>query len=423
MCLLLHAKQQQSNLSLSRAADTVVFLRMLEQFKIPAVMETRRKKLLEKLLHLQGDTIREAPPSYENDDGPASPCKESSSELSKRVSVVETKVSEYARIETKAKEMSVTSPKKTAAAKPSEMVEEEPEKPPEEVADYLEPATVVQRREKEGGVEPERPVSTASGASSGKDEQVEAAAAAPGKERKKRFGTGGLKVGAGGLKGLRNRIGKRKKSGQNSVSSSEVAPAENATDSVEQEAGEGQQQQQTELEDSVTVTGGAEGEKKEEEEGELEEGVRILSELEKRVPKRIGKSFNWIKIMGKLKGTTLFLMSGPKEKQLELVGCMVSPSDAAANGIELFSHKEQKQWVFRVETSDLRKRWVEELQKAIDDCPTEPNAPPPPGEGNYNISTAHTHYVHNLHGTCILLVVVMYFLYHSLVVLVDSVTC
>ena len=369
-------------LSLS-VADTVVFLRMLEQFKIPAVMETRRKKLLEKLLYLQGDTIRETPPSYENGD--ATSPTDGKRELARNssVSVVDSKVSEYARIETKAKkEMTAFSPKKAAGTAP-EVAKEEDVAPANEGTDYLEPASVLKRENKkgeDGAAASERPASTASNESDKKEPTEESsgvAAAGEGKGKKKRFGGGGLKV-------LRNKIGKRsKKTGQN-VS---------AVTLVEGENGEQEPAEQGEGEETTSVAGG-EGEEEEKEaeeatEGEgtaekeeevQEEGVRIKSALEKRVPKRLGKSFNWIKIAGKLKETTLVLIAGSKDKELELVGCMVSPSDAAPNGIELFSHREQKQWVFRVETSELREKWVEELQKAIDACPTEPTCPPVEGK-------------------------------------------
>ena len=358
--------------------DTVVFLRMLEQFKIPAVMETRRKKLLQKLLNLQGDTIRETPPSYENGDA-TSPSHEEG-EAAKRSSVVDSKVSEYARIQTKAKEeIAPFSPKKAAGTVP-EVVEEEP--PANEGTDYLVPASVLKRENKKGDDSgaAERPASTASNESEAKKEETEvesgAAAAAEGKGKKKRFG-------GGGLKGLRNKIGKRgKKTGQNvsvvleaeggEPENGEQEVPEQVDDSTSLAGGEGERKEEDEKETKEAASAEGAAEKEVEVEEEQEEGVRITSTLEKRVPKRLGKGFNWISITGKLKETTLVLVAGSKDKELELVGCMVSPSDAAPNGIELFSHKDQKQWVFRVESSELRERWVEELQKAIDACPTEP---------------------------------------------------
>lgn len=45
--------------------ETVVFLRTLASYKIPAVIERRRKELLDKLCLLQEDTIKEAPPIIE----------------------------------------------------------------------------------------------------------------------------------------------------------------------------------------------------------------------------------------------------------------------------------------------------------------------------------------------------------------------
>lgn len=351
---------------------------MLEQFKIPAVMETRRKKLLERLIHLQGDTIREAPPSYEDKVSDATSPKRELGELTRNSSVVDEKVNEYVRIETKAKEeMSTLSPKKVAPAKEPEAVEEE--KPVlYEPSEYMEPTASVERRLKTEETS-ERPVSTASAASSvgSKKEDTDDAngtttTGAPGKEKKKRFGTG--------LNVFRNIKFKSKKSTSNT---SEVAVQQNG----EQMNGD---IAAAEIEDTASIATAEDGDVEGKGEGEIEvsgevekeavvegieeeeeEGVAVKSQLEKRVPKRLGKSFNWIKIFGKLKGTTLTMTTGSKGKDLELAGCMVSPSDAATNGIELFSHKEQKQWVFRVETEELRQKWIEELQKAIDESPVE----------------------------------------------------
>ena len=385
---------------------------MLEQFKIPAVMETRRKKLLEKLLNLQGDTIRETPPSYEDGETPASPNREVG-ELNRKSSFVDDKVSEYARIETKAKgEMSSMSPTKAKSPQPATIEEEKPAQKTEqkleyEPAGYLEPsaAGVPRRSKASSSPEPERPASTISAGSvdskKEESEQVDDGGASV-KEvssKKKRFG----------LKGLKNKIGKRSKKTATSTAATSTAAAnttttelappqtgaqengepavagvseEMATPEVGTGEGEGIGKEGEgigkEGEGEVEEGGGGEEEVVEEEE-ETEEGVRIKSELEKRAPKRFGNGYNWIKITAKLKDSTLTLTTGAKEKQLELMGCMVSPSDATTNGIELFSHKEQKQWVFRAESKELREKWIEELQKAIDECPSEPR---PPTEGN-----------------------------------------
>ena len=271
--------------------------------------------------------------------------------------------------------------------------------------DYLEPSAAgVQRRSRAStSPEPERPASTISaGSVDSKKEEAEqvddgAASAKEVSSKKKRFG--------GGLKGIRNKIkiGKLAKKTAASTTTSnttttELAPPQAAEDqesgepaatAVREEAvtpeiptGEGEENGKEGELDSKEGEGEVEegGEGEVEVEVEAEEGVKITSELEKRVAKRFGSGFNWIKIVGKLKDSTLTLTTGNKEKQVELGGCMVSPSDAATNGIELFSHKDHKQWVFQVESKELREQWIEELQKAIDECPTEPR---PPAEGNY----------------------------------------
>lgn len=374
---------------------------MLEQFKIPAVMETRRKKLLEKLLYLQGDTIREAPPSYENGEGPASPTHE---DLTRKTSFVDDKVSAYSRIETKAKEeMVVLSPKRTTAP-PLEGTEDKPTAASpaaatakNEPAEYLDPSAVVQRRMKSASSE--RPTSALSAASGedvenkkageedtdskkGDAEQVDEGAVKD-SGKKKRFGLkafkklGGKfsKKTAATLEQSPEPSGSVEQQGAAAATEESTGAATTAPAEV-QEGVEGQAEEKGEEKEGETEEGGGEGEGE-----EVEEGVRVKSELEKRVQKRFGTS--WVKISGKLKGITLTLTTGTKEKHLELVGCMVTPSDAAPNGIELFSHKEQKQWVFRVESEALREKWVEELQKAIDECPQEPRRTSLEGKNMY----------------------------------------
>ena len=384
---------------------------MLDQFKIPAVMETRRKKLLQKLLNLQGDTIREDPPSYsEGAGGGESPSTATTNGrrepgvLTRKGSTVDEKVSEYARIETKAKEeMDTLSPRRKAAASAKQAEGVEKENPEGE---YLEPAAIValarhRSGSKEGEGASERPVSTASAASSvessGKKDETEQAddGAVAVKEKKK------TKLGAG-ITRIRKKVkninrGKHKATAapatqQDGEKEKEnTAAAVNGEDTDKAAGGVGEGEEKGGEEGDVAK---GDGEEKGEAEQELEEEVRVKSDLEKRVAKRFGSGFSWVKISGELKGTSLTLTAGTKEKQLELAGCMVSPSDAAPNGLELFSHKEQKQWVFRVESQELREKWVEQLQKAIDECPTSPrSSPPEEGIDTFSEMLVHTNVV------------------------------
>ena len=129
----------------------------------------------------------------------------------------------------------------------------------------------------------------------------------------------------------------------------------------------------------VNGEGGSEPEGEKEEaviEEELEEGVKIRSNLEKKVAKRFG-GFNWVSISGKLKDSSLFFTVDKKEKMLDLSGCTVAKAEDSVTGLEVFSHLDQKQWLLRVESEALRDRWVKELQEAIDQCATQ--LPPEPG--------------------------------------------
>ena len=114
--------------------------------------------------------------------------------LTRKGSTVDEKVSEYARIETKAKEeMDTLSPRRKAAASAKQAEGVEKENPEGE---YLEPAAIValarhRSGSKEGEGASERPVSTASAASSvessGKKDETEQAddGAVAVKEKKK----------------------------------------------------------------------------------------------------------------------------------------------------------------------------------------------------------------------------------------------
>ena len=407
---------------------------MLEQCKIPAVLDTRRKKLLEKLIFLQSDTIREVLPSFDDGDAsadekqdPTSPArKEGEKELKRMSSNVDSKVSEYAKMETRAKKKmeeerrKLTSPThvhgkegegtrttpgnvdakvseyaniQTRAKK--EMEQETPRKKLTSVSDSTEqnkpvvssqPPPAGEHAEKNGSVavaSPEHPPSANNEPDAGKEEE-----SSGGKKKKKRFGVD--------LKGLLGRSKKGETAAaaetaeqkvvaeQNGMQEGDIAETETAAAAgaaSPSATAEPQEEQKTEATEAVE----AEEKEEEEVEEEEEEGVRIKGELEKRVPKRFGSGFNWVKILGKVKETSLILTTGNKEKQLELVGCTVS-SDDVGNKIELFSHAEQKQWVFRVETEELRERWTEELQKAIDECPRELS---PPLQGKYTNHHMH----------------------------------
>ena len=322
--------------------EAIVFLRTLEQFRIPAVVESRRKKLLERLELLQGDTIRGSPPRYSHHD------EESEDRgLKKRDSLlVIERVKEIEEVDAASKQ--TMSPKKEVGS---------PKHVSTETESLTSKEAVVLREKKEGQLKPERPSSTASAEVS----SIGSADEGDKKEEKKKKKKGGSK--SGGLGGFF----KRKKEKGDKVEKEEKG------DKVEKE--EKTENGDKSDHESVSMGGGDDDE------------AKMQGQLERKVGKRFG-GHNWVKQTVSLKGCTLFC-SGEKDKEkdkeaVELIGCTASASSEAANVFEVGGHTDYKQLAFKAESEEARDQWVAALKEAIQSCtPTLEEAEQVEGESPY----------------------------------------
>lgn len=404
-----------------------MFLRQLGDFKIPAVMERRRKGLLDKLVELQGDTFRgDSTPKDNSRPSPepssaakmkspepkvkspepekkeeeeesvrstvTSPSRDSITSPSKRLSRGDSKISSlvgnYEHITTLAKkEEEAETPKRFVqlkkVAKPSDFPDtekiKEEEPPKEEEKDELKPATPkeVEKVVEKTSLTPQpSPQMRRKGKENGglkaerpsstvSEESANTEAAE--EEGEDQDGGGGEKESSkkkGKFKGLKKLGGKLKKKPKSGRDKSPSRPVEDE----EEKSGA------SEVE---------EGDHKEEAGGspEHEEGVKISGMLEKKVSGRF-KSTKWVKVSVKLKDNVLYV--GDKEK-VELAGYMVATSDV---GFDVVDHATQKQIQFKTEEGENGKeRWIEALSAAIEECTPEQE-----GEIQYQM------YIHSIHA-------------------------
>ena len=380
-------------------AEALVFLRQLGDFKIPAVMERRRKVLLDKLLDLQGDTFKggEAPVHHDTEpaekekvsspepvvvrreneekkespsrdsvtspsrDSVTSPSRDSVTSPSKRLSRGDSKISalvgnyEHITVVAKKEEVAET-PKRFVqlkkVAKPSDFPDADKDKDKEEPAEEMEvtspkekdsltPQPSPQLRKKENGtLNVERPSSTVSEESFNAEaieEEEEEMDDGGEKETKKKKG----KKGRFNISKLGEKL--KKKKGR------DKSPSRAAEEEEEK-------------------SGGSEVEEPDKEEAdappEAEEGVAISGVLERKVAARFKSK--WVKVEVKLKDNVLLI--GDKER-IELNGYLVSSTDV---GFNIVHHATQKQIHFKTEGGeDGKEKWVESIEAAIKESTPE----------------------------------------------------
>lgn len=370
-----------------------MFLRQLGDFKIPAVMERRRKGLLDKLLELQGDTFRGSDGAKQHDKPEEKPPAELTSEKSpppaieeeeehnkttppvtsptrdgsptKRFSRGDSKISalvgNYEHMTTVAKQEEVAeTPKRlvqlkkvakptdfpdTDTVKEEETKEKEEEKEEEKPAAHEEAENLTHSEKENGTLKSERPSNTVS------EEYTNVEAAAEGEEgeeqdvgekessKKKGKFKGFKKIGK-----LGDKLKKRHKGGR------EKSPSRVAE--YEEEKSGGSEAEEPDKDEPSTPP------------EELEEGVKIAGMLEQKVTSRFKSK--WVKVYVKLKDNVLHI--GDKNR-MELVGCMVATTDV---GFDLVNHTTQKQLHFKMEGEENEKEmWVNSLNTAIQECTPE----------------------------------------------------
>lgn len=363
-----------------------MFLRTLASYKIPAVIERRRKELLDKLCLLQGDTIKEAPPVIEPQEEPKptvtlrerplptkerpssesgtkdredrseSPASTSSvtspSKLSKRDSKISGLIKDYESIHFSAKkEEEGETPKRLVTLKkvakpvdysrggsapPEEKDQEDEEKEEKEEKTKAEStkgdATDSAKPNADTlEVHPSRErapsvVSTEEGLDEAEGEEAE-----KGGDKKKKKGKLGF-----GFKGKRKRD-KSPAPDRSLVPERKAAPAEPAAEEAAEQ-----------LKDE------------EEEEVQLAEGVKICGVLERNKKKGIG-GYKKVKTDAKVFHTKLILGGGKEE--LDLANCSLEETES---GFDLTHPQHRSVMVFKVDgPEDEKQRWVAMLKEAI----------------------------------------------------------
>ena len=369
-----------------------MFLRQLGDFRIPAVMERRRKGLLDKLVDLQGDTFRggEAPVKEKevlsspepvvlrqkeeeekkaespSRDSVTSPSRDSVTSPSKRLSRGDSKITalvgNYEHITTVAKKEEVAeTPKRFVqlkkVAKPSDFPdadkdkakegeeEEEPaapkeaEKVAEESSLAPQPSPQMRRKKENGTLNVERPSSTVSEESTAEamEEQEEDVDDGGEKETGKKKKKGRFNISKLGEK-LKKKKGRDK------------SPSRAAAEEEEEKSG-GSEMEEGDKEDAGTPP-------------EMEEGVAMSGVLERKATTRFKSK--WVKVDVKLKDNVL--MIGEKER-LELGGYFVSATDV---GFDIVQHATQKQIHFKTNGGeDNKEKWVEAIEAAIKESTPE----------------------------------------------------
>ena len=322
-------------------ADAVVFLRTLEQFRIPPVVERRRKELLERLLALQGDTLRDTPPRFEPVDEEEEETRQPVRTGSKKKVSGLVKGIEETDAESK--------PKETKSQK-SVKSEEEPKAPKDDkgvkVDESKESSSKPNNVENE--LKPEQPSVSGSCESLNKLDE---------KEKKK-----GL-----GFRFKRNK-GKDKEKQQGTSPGRTESPAVDEGQKDEPSKEEAPKEPPKEEPDE------------EKEAAMQEEDGKVEFLLERRVAKRFG-GHQWQKQTVILKDFTLCV--GPKDK-VDLVGCTIASTDI---GFELYSHPEHKSFMFKGPSDDVKDKCISTLQAAINECTPASSETP---DGKYSKSKANT---------------------------------
>ena len=344
----------------------MVFLRTLGDFRIPAVVERRRKELLSKLEEIQGDTRREKPPKFEDSpekdtqtppvvkrtkDSDTVKTSESSntstvtSPTKRDSKVVNSLVSGFETLHATAKkEEEEQTPKKwqvdlRKTKKPADFTGDE--KAPEQEQDEVDDDNDKAEKEAKESLQDSNELKPEPAAHHGSTVSLDSTGSAePTDTTPKNKKKNKLQVMGGLFKKKRGR-------------DKSPAPVQKETPAAEPEA-----------EPAVTENGkeevveGAEGEAEPE---ELEEGVKVCGKLEHKVKTRLQTKYVLKDV--KLKETTLYI--GDKES-VNMLGCTVQTTDS---GLELFSHSTQKAYIFRVTEggAEMKEKWTTAIREAIDE--------------------------------------------------------
>ena len=329
-------------------ADAVVFLRTLEQFKIPPVVERRRKELLERLLALQGDTLRDTPPRFEPVDEEEETRQPVRTESKGKVGGLVKGIEEVD---------AGSKPKETKSQK-SVKSEEEPKAPKDDKVEVKVEVKVDESKESSSKpnnlgneLKPEQPSASGSCDSLNKLDE---------KEKKKGLGF------------------RFKRKGKDKEKQQGTSPGRTESPAVDEGQKEGPSKDELSKEEAPKEPPKEEPDEEKEAATQEEDGkVEFL--LERRVAKRFG-GHQWQKQTVTLKDFTLLV--GPKDK-VDLVGCTIASTD---NGFELYSHPEHKSFMFKEPSDEVKDKCISMLQAAIDECTPASSETPeqPDAKGKIN---------------------------------------
>ncbi|XP_019849255.1 PREDICTED: uncharacterized protein LOC109580477 [Amphimedon queenslandica] len=356
--------------------DALVYLRMLEGAKLAPVYERKRVQLMSRLLDLQGDTRKEAPPKFEDDsdddddeeiEAPESPEKKASqgstteaekkerrnSKLSdiksrfdqpSRAGNYKYKTLEELKKEREMKKLGIKTDSQDETNEPapaSPSTEEVPDSTTAASANGDTSNTVAEEIEEIEELKEEDEVDRPSNDIDAQEQKVPEELVVDKKARSHTVASKFGKFFKGKSKdkdrslSIPENTGSTDNISQISAENTSIAPEEETTPSI----------------------GGAEEEK--------EDQKPFSSKLE-RVTRRLGK-YSYQKVMATLNGDTFHFAKPNKDKDgttLSLVGAATAVRDS----YQFELHTVDKSYTFRTDSEELCIKWVESLKGAIDGC-------------------------------------------------------
>lgn len=396
--------------------DTIVYLRMLEGAKLAPVYERKRKHLMEQLLDLQGDTIREAPPKFDSDDeedddvptaaAQPSPVKmrtkpevenkrsTGGGSLADRTSKFE-KPSSTAAGKNRFKYKTLEELKKSRNSVTLEDKEEEKEPLPSPAAaeeSKKEPETAKSDPISEEPSTPSKDLLNVDTKSSPVSTPSLTPSATPETKRKNRASSlaGGLMKK---MKKLKHENKNRSSSMNDSTSMENIEEKQsNGLELDEEDEGESapptpqatekesqntiEQQQQPEEEPSAMI----EEEEEEEAKGDEETGDKPFTSTVEKVTKRLGR-YTYQKVEMTLLPEAVFYRKPNQSESKSTEVSLIGAASAIRDSYQFELHTPYKSLTFRTDTEDLCAKWVTALGEAIDACnPTPIEEEPPPEE-------------------------------------------
>ncbi len=369
-----------------------MFLRTLEQFKIPAVVQRRAKNLLEKLEGLQGDSIRDTPPRFEEPGEEAAKEEKAPAKAQPKAKPGE----EAAKAQPKAKAVENSVKSKAVGATPKAVEKVTVENAPQdentlkkresksifsrvkELEEIDRAAKEAQKAYEDFKYGPKQPETKEDEAVQAEAPQVEETPV-PVREKDvlKPPASAERPVSSGSLDSAGNE--EEEDRGREGAKKDEKGKKKRGFKLFKKNRDKSPAPQSFEKEDAPPTEAAPAKEEEEKEEEATDDG-KLPAQLERRA-KRFG-AHHWSKQKVSLDGTTLVIVGDKnKEERMELVGCTVGAMDIA-NVFEVVNHPEHKQLVFRAETPEAQKLWISALQEAMEECAAtlEPAQTLPEGE-------------------------------------------